>query len=152
MSVTVHSEGIQHSFFSWDQSLSGLYRLRSQAWISIPITHNGVNKTLFVKFDPGYICDGLSVPWVFRWFLKNWDDSNDLYNLAGVVHDALYCREGFKIFSREECDDIFRGLLRISGQDRFHASTADFILWIFGRRHWGDDSHHCKDKFLMSLT
>lgn len=152
MSVTVHSEGIQYSSFSWDQSLKDLFKLRSKAWISLPITHNGQKKNLFITFDAGYICDGLSVPWFFKWFLKNWDETNDLYNLAGVVHDALYCRKGFNIFTRDECDDIFRGLLRISGQDRFHASTADFILRYFGKTHWGDDSYHCKDKFCMSFT
>jgi len=153
MAVTVCSrDTIDYSFFSWEKLPNGCFKLRAKAWISIPFIHNGQKKTLFMTFSPGYICDGLSVPKLLRWFLKNWDDSNDLYNLAGVVHDALYTCKGFGIFTREECDDFFRGLLRCSGQDRKHASTADFFLWLVAGSHWGNDDYHCKSKILMSLT
>jgi len=152
MSVTVLSKEIQYSFFKWDTTLKDMYTLRSRAWICIPILHNGHEKKMLFSFEPGFISDGLSVPWIFRWFLKNWDKDNDLYNLAGVVHDALYGRKGYNIFTREECDDIFRGLLRISGKSRFKASTADFLLGIFGHRHWGLDDHNCNDKCAMTFV
>lgn len=92
----------------------------------------------------GFKCDGLSVPKMFRWFLKDWDPENELYNLAGALHDWLYATEGVNgLFSRSECDDIFRGLLRESGMNRFHASTADLMVGLFAgnKRHWGNDEY-----------
>lgn len=93
-----------------------------------------------MRFEVGFACDGLSVPWALRWFLKNWDEKNELYNIAGIVHDALYGNKGFCVFTRSESDDIFRGLLRESGKDRKHASAADWAVGAFAGSHWGDDS------------
>ena len=71
--------------------------------------------------------------------MKSWNDKNDLYNLAGVVHDALYGNKGFGLFTRDESDAIFRGLLREAGCNRIHASIADFALSIAAKSHWGQD-------------
>ena len=98
-------------------------------------------------FLPGYCCDGLSVPKMFQWFLKSWDDDNDLYNVAGMLHDWLYSTKGIDgMFDRSECDDIFRGILRESGKDRRHASIADWAVGLFagGKSHWGNDTYNCK--------
>lgn len=65
-----------------------------------------------IILDKGYRCDGLSVPKIFRWYLPSWDKDNSVYNLAGAIHDALYTVKGAHLFTREECDDVFRGLLR----------------------------------------
>lgn len=99
-------------------------------------------------------CDGLSVPRPLRWFLPNWDESNQLYNLAGALHDWLYATVGaYKVFSRSECDDIFRGILRESGQSRFKASTADYMVGLFAgnSRHWGRDEMHIQGMARMEF-
>lgn len=110
-------------------------------------------KTVVVRFDfeQGFACDGLSVPSAFRWFLTNWDLKNDLYNIAGMVHDALYGNKGFYTFDRDECDAMFRGLLRESGCNRFHASAADLAVGLCAKSHWGDDSLHCRHLVTMSV-
>lgn len=48
-----------------------------------------------------------------------------------------------RMFTRSECDDIFRGILRESGVVRFKAGAADLAVGIFAgnRRHWGADSY-----------
>lgn len=95
-------------------------------------------------FKKGFRCDGLSVPKMFQWFLPKWDKKNQLYNMAGALHDWLYATEGaYRLFTRTECDDIFRGILREAGLNRFHASAADWAVGVFagGKSHWGDDSY-----------
>lgn len=106
---------------------------------------------LHFEFKRGFACDGLSVPSAFRWFLKNWDYKNDLYNIAGIVHDALYGNRGFYVFDRDECDAIFRGILRESGCNRLHASAADMAVGLFAKSHWGDDALHCRSLATMSV-
>lgn len=61
--------------------------------------------------------------------------------LLGIIHDALYTRKGFDIFSREECDSVLRGLMRDSGISRFKAGCADKAVEWFagGNEHWGND-------------
>ena len=106
-----------------------------------------------LEIRPGFKCDGLSVPVIFRWFLPSWDSKNGLYNLAGVIHDGLYANKGICIFSREQVDDIFRGLLRESGICRFKAGCADKAVEWFagGNEHWSSDQYHCKDLIKLKL-
>ena len=91
-----------------------------------------------IKLCKGFTCDGLSVPKMFRWYLPSWSDTNHLYNLSGAIHDALYTLRGANIFSREECDDVFRSLLRDSGISRTKAGIADVAVGIFAGSsdHW----------------
>ena len=101
-------------------------------------------KKAVATFVPGFRCDGLSVPFVFRWFLKGWDESNPLYNMAGALHDWLYATKGNGgMFTREECDDIFRGILREAGKSRCKAGVADKAVEWFagGKNHWGNDDY-----------
>ena len=138
MSVSVISQS--YDTFEWDiNKKKKIYTLKKDATIVLYLDYKGENRYFKFSFKKGFKCDGLSVPSCFNWFLKGWDDNNMLYNLAGVVHDGLYGNKGFKLFSRDESDAIFRGLLRASGMNRFHASTADFMLGLFARKHWGDD-------------
>lgn len=105
---------------------------------------DGTTRNVQATFAPGFRCDGLSVPVIFRWFLKSWDESNPLYNMAGAIHDWLYLTKGNGgMFSREECDDIFRGMLREAGIGRFRAGCADKGVELFAgnKRHWGNDSY-----------
>ena len=106
-----------------------------------------------IILDKGYRCDGLSVPKVFRWYLPSWDKDNQLYNLAGAIHDALYTLNGANMFTREESDDIFRGLLRDSGISRAKAGLADMAVGLFagGDRHWGNDTWNNKDKIHVKM-
>ena len=106
-----------------------------------------------IILDKGYRCDGLSVPKVFRWYLPSWDKDNQLYNLSGSVHDALYTVKGANIFTREESDDIFRGLLRDSGISRAKAGLADMAVGLFagGDRHWGNDTWNNKGRIHVKL-
>ena len=99
------------------------------------------NYLFTITLKKGYKCDGLSVPKAFQWFLPSWDKNNSTYNLAGAIHDALYTVKGFQRFSRENCDDVFRGILRDSGIGRFKAGCADKAVEWFagGKDHWGND-------------
>lgn len=101
-----------------------------------------------IILDKGYRCDGLSVPKIFRWYLPSWDKDNSLYNLSGAIHDALYTLRGANMFSREECDDVFRGLLRDAGISRSKAGLADMSVRLFagGEKHWGNDTWSNRDK------
>ena len=111
------------------------------------------NNLFTITLKKGYKCDGLSVPKAFRWFLPSWDKNNSTYNLAGAIHDALYTMEGFGIYKREQCDDIFRGILRDSGISRFKAGCADKAVEWFagGKDHWGNDDFNNKLLICSSL-
>lgn len=96
-----------------------------------------------------FFCDGLSVPKAFQFFLPSWDDNNSLYNLAGCIHDYLYAVKGCTkviTLTREECDDVFRGLLRCAGISRFKAGVADKCVEIFAgnKKHFGNDPFNLK--------
>lgn len=119
----------------------GLYVVKRpfDVWLSIKL--ETMQKTFRVKFKAGWKCDGLSVPKLFRWFLPIWDKKNMNYNLAGCVHDALYGNKGFNVFTREECDDIFRGMLRECGISRIKAGFADKAVELAAKSHFGTDEH-----------
>lgn len=106
------------------------------------------------RIRKGFRCDGLSVPWAFRWFLPSWDEKNHVYNLAGAVHDGLYTFRGCGLFGREECDDIFRSILRDSGISRFKAGMADKAVEWFagGKNHWGNDNYGNAGLFSAALV
>lgn len=121
-----------------------------QATIEEPLTavvygtKDGKKLDLKFKFNPGWWCDGLSVPRIFQWFIKAWDNSNLPFSFAGACHDMLYANKGYGVLNREECDDVFRGCLRESGVSRFKAGMADKAVELFagGKKHWG----HFEDK------
>lgn len=86
--------------------------------------------------------DGASVPSAFVWFLPKWNDKNMTYNMGAALHDCLYSSKGVNgTFSREECDDFFRGAVRCAGYSRFKAGVADKAIEWFAKspKHWGDD-------------
>lgn len=104
------------------------------------------------RFSAGFKTDGLSVPFIFRWFLPNWDEKNMDYNMAGVIHDCLYGNEGFEKFTREECDDIFRGILRECGISRFKAGAADKSVEWFASKHFKTDYETAKFSRVILFT
>lgn len=141
---------LNYSPFLWRTEKDGSHILKRTATLCFDIHHNGLDCTVTVRFcgestdGQGFRCDGLSVPKIFRWFLPSWDEKNCLYNVSGALHDWLYATKGnFGMFTREECDDFFRGLLRESGKGRFKAGCADKAVEIFAgtKRHWGNDGY-----------
>jgi hypothetical protein len=150
MSVTVKTAHTSRPF-EWHSDKDGVHALMWSADLSMRIEYNGAVYDCVVRFSgrddllggPCFRCDGLSVPVLFRWFLPSWDKKNELYNIAGAVHDWLYATKGAnEFFTREECDDIFRGILREAGVGRFKAGVADVMVGLFAGcgLHWGNDS------------
>lgn len=152
---------VWHSSFLWKDMADGSHVLKRTATMTLDIAHNDSDCTIVVRFcgestdGRGFRCDGLSVPKIFRWFLPSWDAKNTLYNVAGALHDWLYTTKGnFGRFTREECDDFFRGLLRCSGISRFKAGCADKAVGLFagGKDHWNNDSYGVAPLVRMEVT
>lgn len=151
MAVTVKKAWSDRPFV-WHKDKDGARVLMWSDTLHLQLVKDGKEFAAAFRFcgrdsepgSTGFRCDGLSVPKPFRWFLKDWDEDDELYNLAGAVHDWLYASVGAcGHFTRSECDDIFRGILRESGVSRFKASTADLMVGLFAgcRLHWGNDSY-----------
>ena len=153
MAVTVKTALVSGPF-NWTTEKDGSHVLQSEGELYVLLQHKKNMLTYKFSFKKGFRCDGLSVPGPFRWFLKDWDEENRLYNLAGALHDWLYATEGDdRTFTRSECDDIFRGVLRESGVGRFKAGAADLAIGIFAgnRRHWGSDSYKVGELVHLSV-
>lgn len=138
----------------WHTNKDGAHVLTFDSEAHAYIELDGKSHKAVFKMFSGYKVDGLSVPCAFRWFLKTWDDSNELYNLAGALHDWLYATKGaYYVFKRSECDDIFRGILREAGKDRLHASAACWAVGKFagGDEHWGNDCYNVKELCRMEI-
>lgn len=149
MESKVKVKDVEYGDFKWQPNEDkSEFTLLATAKVTLTLNDG---KLYTFTFKKNFICDGLSVPKAFQWFLPKWSKKNALYNLAGALHDALYANKGFGVFNRDDSDAIFRGLLRESGCNRFHASTADFILWIFGSGHWADDTFNCKDLVTLKI-
>jgi len=123
----------------------------------VDVNVNIVKNNVLVRFKftirKGFKCDGASVPWMFRWFLPSWDNSNVIYNLGAVIHDGLYLHRGFNLFAREECDDILRGIWRESGIGRIKAGVADKCIELFAgcSKHFGNDGFGVGNLFEMDF-
>lgn len=115
--------------------------------LNVTLQDNKGNK-FTVTIKEGAKCDGLSVPAAFTWFLPKWDKKNELYNIAGIVHDALYASE---LVHKDIADDIFRGILRDSGVSRLKASTAEWCVEKFAKKHYGSDEYGMKDFIEISF-
>ena len=150
MAVTIRNAMLSLSP-AWGTRKDGSHVLNNQFMLIVRADRDGVIVEYTFAFREGFRCDGLSVPWAFRWFLPSWDSKNALYNVAGAVHDWLYTTKGYSVFNREACDDIFRGLLRESGIGRFKAGCADKAVEWFagGGKHWGNDDYKIADKCSM---
>ena len=160
MSVKVRKV-LNVSPFLWRTEKDGSHVLKRTATLCFEMGKDGFVSTAKIRFcgdatdGRGFRCDGLSVPYLLRWFLPSWDERNGLYNVAGAVHDWLYTTKGnFGMFTREECDDVFRGLLRESGKSRFKAGCADKAVEWFagGNSHWNNDSYGVADLARMEVT
>lgn len=137
--VTIKKAYVVDGSMHYFKQVGSLHILQDPIKVNMLIEVDGKKHVFAMRFENGFACDGLSVPKPLRWFLPSWDKKNGNYNLAGVVHDALYGNAGFDRFTREECDDIFRGLLRESGISRFKAGCADKAVGWFANKHFGSD-------------
>ena len=138
----------------WGTRKDGSHVLQRDFGLLVTADYRGSLVEIIFSFKEGFRCDGLSVPWAFRWFLPSWDDKNHLYNLSGALHDWLYATGGyFGMFVREECDDFFRGIMRESGIGRFKAGCADkAVEWFAGNgKHWNNDSYNVADKCKVTM-
>ena len=107
-------------------------------------------------FKRGFMSDGASAPTFAQIFVPDIKKGNDVYNSAPFIHDGLYMYSGTidgADLTREECDDILRGIWTISGMDRVIAGAADLGIKVFAgsSEHWGNDSNNCKHLFKAKL-
>lgn len=121
--------------------------------VFVNVMKSDVLLKLIFNIRSGFKCDGASIPLAFRWFLPSWDKKNHIYNIGSAIHDGLYIHKGFMLFTREECDDILRGIWRESGISRFKAGVADKAVQLFagGKKHWGNDSYGVGKYFTMEF-
>lgn len=105
---------------------------------------------LEILIKPSFITDGASTFWPVSLLVPPWKKNDDHYNAAPVAHDVLYMLGGIVDgehepvkLSREEVDDILRGVWRCWGMSRFLAGCADKGVEIFagGKDHWGNDGY-----------
>lgn len=133
-----------------------IWTVKSQnAVISATYKKGNQEYILTLKLKYGFRTDGASVPSIFTWFLPKWDKKNMTYNCAAILHDCLYSTKGHNgKFSREECDDFFRGGVRCAGYSRFKAGVADKCIEWFASspEHWGDDDLGNVQNKLFSIT
>lgn len=144
--VTVSSfsttEGRPFEFLSYAQIL---------VWLERTYKDGRVERALLeVELLPGYKTDGASTFWPISKLVPQWRQGDDEYNAGPVAHDVLYMLGGviageFEAvhLSREEVDDILRGMWRCWGMSRFVAGCADKGIEIFagGKNHWGNDGY-----------
>ena len=60
--------------------------------------------------------DGASAPEYAKSFVSDVKKGDDVYNSAPFIHDGLYMHKGTidgADLTREECDDVLRGIWRI---------------------------------------
>ena len=117
---------------------------------------------LEVLLRRGYMTDGASTFWPITKLVPQWRHGDDRYNAGPVTHDVLYLLEGIVRkadggtvkLSREEVDDIIRGMWRCWGMSRFLAGCADKGLELFagGKSHWGNDSYMVRDRVAVRWT
>lgn len=120
-------------------------------WLTRTYTDGKQEKALLeITLYPGYMTDGASTFWPISKLVPQWRKNDDHYNAAPTAHDVLYLLGGIIegehepiSLSREEIDDILRGIWRCWGMSRFVAGCADKGVEIFagGKRHWKNDSY-----------
>lgn len=91
----------------------------------------------------------------FKWngnsgcFPCRFSKTNERYNVAILVHDALYHR----LMLKEDADDILRGCLRECGYGRFMAGIIHRAVTLFGTHAYTDDDDMTRvNKQYLTLT
>lgn len=112
------------------KKVNGLYVIQNDVWIDFLYNDNKFRITV----DAGAMTDGLSVPKIFRWYLPDWNDSNPLYNIAGICHDGAY---GSELLSKDIADELFyQGLIK-AGISKSKATVAKWAVEHLAGLHYG---------------
>lgn len=111
--------------------VNGLYVIDNDVWIDFMIN----TTKLRIQVDKGGLTDGLSVPKIFRWYLPDWDDSNVLYNVAGICHDGIY---GSEIMCKKMADELFYKALIKAGIKPSKAYIAKWSVEHLAGLHYGN--------------
>lgn len=112
------------------KKVNGLYVIQNNVWIDFLYNDNKFRITV----DAGAMTDGLSVPKIFRWYLPDWNDSNSLYNIAGICHDGAY---GSELLSKDIADELFyQGLIK-AGISKSKATVAKWAVEHLADLHYG---------------
>jgi hypothetical protein len=112
------------------KKVNGLYVIQNDVWIDFLYNDNKFRITV----DAGAMTDGLSVPKIFRWYLSDWNDSNPLYNIAGICHDGAY---GSELLSKDIADELFyQGLIK-AGISKSKATVAKWAVEHLAGLHYG---------------
>lgn len=101
--------------------------------------------TYKVIIPVGFVTDGISGTRLTHKVLPRWKEGDSKYNACGLVHDILYEFKGFGIFTRKDCDNIFKGMLHRYGVNKFVCNAANLLLNIFAGCHWGADGYNTSD-------
>ena len=160
--ITVDS--FSASNFHTTESRPYLFTAPSTVWIHFTRTMTTGRKyrgVISICLLDGYVTDGASTKWPVSLLVPNWRHGDDRYNAAPTAHDVLYSVRGLipglvrdtpvLDLSREECDDIIRGMWRCWGMSRFLAGCADKGLECFagGNQHWGNDGYNVRDRAVV---
>lgn len=111
-------------------NVNGLYVIDNDVWIDFMIN----TTKLRIQVDKGGLTDGLSVPKIFRWYLPDWDDSNVLYNVAGICHDGIY---GSEVMCKQMADELFYKALLKAGIKPSKAYMARWAVEHLAGLHYG---------------
>lgn len=112
------------------KKVNGLYVIQNDVWIDFLYNDNKFR----ISVDAGAMTDGLSVPKIFRWYLPDWNDSNPLYNIAGICHDGAY---GSELLSKDIADELFyQGLIK-AGISKSKATVAKWAVEHLAGLHYG---------------
>lgn len=123
-------------------------------WLTRTYTDGRKEKALLeITLHPGYTTDGATTFWPISKLVPHWIKDDEHYNAAPTAHDVLYLLGGTiegehepVNLSREEVDDILRGMWRCWGMSRFVAGCADKGVEILagGKNHWGNDGYNVR--------
>lgn len=112
------------------KKVNGLYVIQNDVWIDFLYNDNKFR----ISVDAGAMTDGLSVPKIFRWYLPDWNDSNPLYNIAGICHDGAY---GSELLSKDIADELFYQCLIKAGISKSKATVAKWAVEHLAGLHYG---------------
>lgn len=112
------------------KKVNGLYVIQNNVWIDFLYNDNKFR----ISVDAGAMTDGLSVPKIFRWYLPDWNDSNPLYNIAGICHDGAY---GSELLSKDIADELFYQALIKAGISKSKATVAKWAVEHLAGLHYG---------------
>lgn len=112
------------------KKVNGLYVIQNNVWIDFLYNDNKFR----ISVDAGAMTDGLSVPKIFRWYLPDWNDSNPLYNIAGICHDGAY---GSELLAKDIADELFYQALIKAGISKSKATVAKWAVEHLAGLHYG---------------